>query len=303
MRIEFDSDAVARASAKRLQRLLDEGRDDGLIGPLKHGQAQRLTAVVLGYAAWAELLKVAGTTNPSRLDEELDGVELRERRSAQALRLHRDRSVPVELAEAFVDAWCPSMGPAAYNSQYAEDAEDDEDDVFGGLDGFRLAHPSDVNFGVDLCKGLGWPILSAGDDPEFGMASVLTYGRQPNKPVPIFVSALAYMPGDEDDAQAKQQRQQVARFIASFPGAPGACIVYQHPMVSEEHVFFGSVLRNGKWLDMPWSSALTSIDVLFEWADKGWGIRERRPETADKDRKLSSLCRQLMESSYLRMMG
>jgi hypothetical protein len=301
MRIEFDSDAVARASAKRLQVLLNEGRDEGLIGPLKHGQAQRLTAVVLGYAAWAELLKIAGTANPSLLDEELDVLELRARRTAQAIRLQQDRSLPIEIAEAFIDVWCPSMGPAAYNSQYAE--EDDDDDSFPGMDAFRLAHPSDVNFGVDLCKGLGWPILSAGDDPEFGMASVFTYGSQPNKPVPIFVSALAYLPGDEDDAQAKQQRQQVARVMTSFPGTPGACIVYQHPMLSGDYVFFGAVFRNQKWLDMAWSSALASVDVLFEWADKGWDLRSRHPDTADKDGKLSSLARQCMENSYRRTMG
>jgi hypothetical protein len=54
---------------------------------------------------------------------------------------------------------------------------------------------------------------------------------------------------------------------------------------------------------MPWSSALTSIDTLFEWADKGWSLHERRPETADHDGKLDSLVRQCMENSYKRTMG
>jgi hypothetical protein len=267
---------------------------------LKHGQSQRLTAIVLGYASWAELLKHIGTASPSPLDEDVDAATWEARRDAQATRLQRDRSLSREIAEAIIDMWRPSMGPAAYNSEFADDDEIEGD---FDLDDLRLARPADVNFGIDICNGLKWPILSAGYEPEFGMASVHTYGRNPNKPVPIFVSPLAYVPGDDEDVQAAEQRRMVASFMRPFAGAPGACIIYQFPMTSGEFVFIGAVLRNGKWLDMPWSSALTSIDTLFEWADKGWNLHERRPETADHDGKLDSLVRQCMEKSYKRTMG
>ncbi|WP_157643992.1 hypothetical protein [Burkholderia ubonensis] len=300
MRIQFDNDAVARASAKRLVALLEDARDERYIGPLKLGQAQQLTAMVLGYASWQELRKVLGTASPSLLDEELGPAELKERLEAQVSRLRQAFSVPSDVATEFISIWRPSMGPAAYNSTHAEEEVDDD---FSGIDAFRLSHPSDVDFGVDLCRGLNWPILSAGDDPEFGMASVITYGSRPDRPVPIFVSALAYVPGDEGDDQAAQQRRSVAHFIDAFPAAPGACIIYQHPMLSGGFVFAGAVYRNRTWLDMAWSSALTSIDTLFAWADNGWSIQARHPETADKDGKMSALVKQCMQNSYERMLS
>lgn len=300
MRIQFDNDAVARAAAKRLVALLDDARDEGYIGPLKLGQSQQLTAIVLGYGSWQELRKGLRTASPSLLDEELGSAELTQRREAQVSRLRQACSMPADAAAAFISIWCPSMGPAAYNSTYVED---DEDEGFSGIDDFRLSQPPDVNFGVDLCNGLNWPILSAGNDPEFGMASVFTYGRQPDRPVPIFVSALAYVPGDDDDAQAERQRRSVAQFMDAFPAAPGACIIYQYPMLSGGFVFAGAVYRNRTWLDMPWSAALTSIDTLFAWADKGWSIQARHPETADKDGKMSALVTQCMQNNYARMRG
>jgi hypothetical protein len=300
MRIHFDTDAVARASAKRLVALVDEGRDEGFIGPLKLGQAQGITAEILGYASWQELRKSLATSHPSTLDENLGMGDLMTRREVQASRLEQVFSMPPEFAGEFIDIWCPSMGPSAYKAMLEEE---NEDDVFSGPDGFRLAHPVDINFGVELCKGLNWPILSAGDDPELGMGSVFVFGSRQDKPIPIFVSALAYVPGDDSDAQAKLQRQAVSRFMDSFPGAPGCCIVYQWPMLSDGYVFAGSVYRNRRWLDMPWSSSLTSIDVLFEWADRGWDLHARNPQTADKDGKLSALVRLCMQNSDMRKRG
>jgi hypothetical protein len=90
MRIYFDSTALPKKAAKRIQKHFSPA-DSLFRPPMPLSQAQQITALLLGYQGWHELNEVtkSGGDSPSALDEHIDASEQELRISYQMGQLEK----------------------------------------------------------------------------------------------------------------------------------------------------------------------------------------------------------------------
>ena len=226
-------------------------------------EAEELAAYMFGFGSWRELARAAKKAKADPPDEECGAEEVRRRRAYQVHMLALCVDMGPDAAGIAVEALKPTarapapaldaatlarMQAASYlraDAQGGEDLDENEEDCFldddgdpadaadmlaemlgadpqseplGLLDGLRCGHPlqPDVWLGM-MEEHLGWAFLD-GDQVAVAVGS----GR---RRLPVFMSALTYIPGDLRDKHVARLK---ARIAAAHP--VGAVLMFNKPV-------------------------------------------------------------------------
>ncbi|SEB95268.1 hypothetical protein SAMN02787142_0619 [Burkholderia sp. WP9] len=287
MQLRYQNLALARRSAARLVKMLNSGVVTFPGEAPGEALAKEITAFVLGYPTWNELRLTRHQGSSSPPDERLTSLDdLQARHAYQTSRLQEIRP---HLADAqarhFIEQWRPSSATAFWPQPELE-----APDSAGADAAFWESAPVEPRYALEILQTLQWPILGLAYNPGDATAvPAVLVSSEPRGPVPVLISAHEYDPGSDEDEHVRRQKAMATSFMQQHRRPAGLVLLFARPVRCASHLFLGSVYYQGRWLDMPWSRALASVDDLFRWTSSGWDIHNARAETADARGELTRL--------------
>ncbi|MEH6648618.1 MAG: hypothetical protein V7707_01185 [Motiliproteus sp.] len=158
-------------------------------------------------------------------------------------------------------------------------------------DRLRVAKPVDPGAYFDILQSLGWPLDESSFEQDYVTGEPSFFAESQTGHVPVYITALAMIPEDDNDALAQAAMVQTEADNRDNMGTERLILLWSQPVVKvidgAGYSYWGCLWQDGQWRDFLINGEMDCADRLFALNPPGQTANRPSRSQADPDHDLA----------------